>query len=162
MFSYLPLHIQGDFLMPPHATICKWKAKLISLPAVGWLIIYGIGRHCWFLYLYGGSVSSSTYIGPHSAYGYCNHKVVYCELHLGTPLLICLKWCEYSPVWNISQALLCCVHSFLNNVSNFALEGTPCHGKRYYLLLSGEHQGHHSSVYMEYIKGGLAKSRIKL
>lgn len=86
MFSYLPRHIQGDFLMPLHATISKWKARLISLSAVGWLIIYGIGS--WFSYLYGGFLSCLTYLVTHSAYGYCNHTVVYCALHLGIPLLI--------------------------------------------------------------------------
>ncbi len=146
MFSYLPRHIQGDFLMPLHATISKWKARLISLPAVGWLIIYGIVGHCWFSYLYGGFLSSSTYLGSYSAYGYCNHTVVYCALHLGIPLLILFKvvWIE-SNVKHITSTALLCVHSSLNNVSNFALEDKPCHGKRHYLLLSGIPRGHHSS-----------------
>lgn len=138
MFSYLLRHIQGDFLMPLHASISKWKARLISLPAVGWLIIYGIGRHCWLSYLYGGFLSSSTYLGSHSAYGYCNHTAVYSMLHLGIPLLIFFKvvWIE-SNVKRIASAALLCVQSSLNNVSNFALEDKPCPGKRYYLLLPG-------------------------
>lgn len=43
MFSYLPKHTQVDFLMPPYDTISKWKAWLISLPALDSLIICGIG-----------------------------------------------------------------------------------------------------------------------